>query len=200
MCARPQPLPGHVDGVVDSVAKFREPRMTRLWILSLDTPQKGARAFGRRRRGSSFTGRRMETSLFAKRFGGVELARTLSALARSKHACARLKKALGPERGDAAVEALRSASLDGVLGAEIHDFLVDEIENEARIVWSGLIVDPEDEDNPDRRFPVDIFEYEGIYLVWALEHDPAGYFLAPQRQRFVAAQGSVASTARCAPR
>ena len=106
----------------------------------------------------------MDTS-FAKNFGAVELISTLPVLARSKHACARLKKAVGKERGDAAVEMLKGARLEGSLGAEIHDFLLDEIANEARVVWSGLIFNPEDEDNVDLPFPVGIREYEGIYFV-----------------------------------
>ena len=119
----------------------------------------------------------MDTS-FAKSFGAVELIGTFPVLARSKHARARLLRAVGKTRHNAAVEMLRTGCLEGRLGAELHDFFSDEIQNEARVVWSGLIFDPEDKDNVDGQFPVCIREYEGIYFVWALEYDPQGYFLS----------------------
>ena len=118
----------------------------------------------------------MDTS-FAGRFGAVELIDTLPVLARSQHACNRLKKAIGKERGDAAVEMLKGACLDGDLGSEIQDFFLDEIVNEAREVWSGFTFDPNDEADQDSQFPISIKDYEGVYFVWQLECEPQGYFL-----------------------
>lgn len=125
----------------------------------------------------------MDTT-FAKHFGASEMEGILKVLGKSEHACARLQSALEPEDRTAGIEMLRRGELIGSTGAFIHDFFLDEIENEARDVWSGTLFNPEDEHNPDTSYPVGIREYCGVYFVWALEHDNAGYFLSRDEALF----------------
>ena len=119
----------------------------------------------------------MDTS-FAEYYGAVELEGILSTIRQSKHACDRLMKVIGIDRGQFAVNKLRNGILTGDLGAEIHDFFLDEIENEAKTVWKGIIYNPDDEDNPDTWFSVGINEYYGVFYVWAIDYDNFGYFLS----------------------
>ncbi len=110
--------------------------------------------------------------------GDVDLEATLIKLACSKRACARLNAEFGPALGKSAIAMLNSGTLDGDLGAHIHDFFTDEIQNEAAPVWKAEMYDPDDDDNPDKIFPLTILEYEGVYFLHALEYDPQGYFLS----------------------
>ena len=75
---------------------------------------------------------------------------------------------------------LRSGKVQGDLGNEIYDFFLDEIESKYKSVWQGELYDPEEPDNPDRIYPIGINEYEGVFYVWALEYDNAGYFLSEE--------------------
>lgn len=121
----------------------------------------------------------MNTS-FAKSFGAVELQDILPLLAKSERACDALRDSLGSDRGSLAVEMFRSRKAEGDLENEIYDFFLDEIENEAEPVWEGELYDPEDPENPDGIYPIGINEYEGVFYVWALEYDNAGYFLSEE--------------------
>jgi hypothetical protein len=73
---------------------------------------------------------------------------------------------------------IRRGELTGNVGDNVNDFFLDEIANEAEVVWSGTIYDPEDEDNPDTNYPVGIRGYCGVFFVWALDYDDSGYFLS----------------------
>jgi hypothetical protein len=115
---------------------------------------------------------------FSKHFGATDLIGVLKRLGNSKQACDRILEALGAVDGASAVEMIRHGELVGDVGDSVHDFFLDEIENEAEDVWSGTLYDPEDEDNPDTNYPVGIREYCGVFFVWALECDNAGYFLS----------------------
>ncbi|RLK51353.1 hypothetical protein DFR31_1289 [Alkalispirillum mobile] len=114
---------------------------------------------------------------FAKDFGARELTGVLERLSTSSHACERLLSALGPANGPLAVNMIRCGELVGEVGDGVHDFFVDEIENEAEDVWAGMILAGE-EDNPETNYPVLIKEYCGVFFVSALEHESAGYFLS----------------------
>ena len=102
----------------------------------------------------------------------------LKRLGSNRHACARLLESLGPIDGVSAVEMIKLGKLTGDVGGCAHDFFSDEIENEAEDVWSGTLYDPVDEENVDTHFPIGISEYCGVFFVWALEYDNAGYFLS----------------------
>ena len=78
------------------------------------------------------------------------------------------------------LEILLSGVLKGTIGDKVYDFFTDEIENNARAVWSGLTYNPDDEDNVDEQYPIYIFCYEGVYYISALEYDPIGYFLSKE--------------------
>ena len=67
---------------------------------------------------------------------------------------------------------MRKGKLTGALGIDVHDYLVDEIGNESRTVWNGLIPATHD------TYPVDVNEYAGVFYVWAMEYDDVGYFLS----------------------
>ena len=115
---------------------------------------------------------------FAKHFGATDLVGVLKRLSKCKRACDRVLETFGPVNGASAVEMMRRGELVGDVGDAVHDFFGDEIENEAEDVWSGTLYDPDDEDDPNTNYPVGIREYCGVFFVWALEVDNAGYFLA----------------------
>ena len=101
---------------------------------------------------------------FAKLFGAIELDGVLPILAKSERACHALEKALGRKRGKKAVEMLRSGTLEGELGDEIYDHFLEELENEAEWVSGAETYHPEDPDNYDYIFPIEIREYEGVFM------------------------------------
>ena len=103
-------------------------------------------------------------------FGAVTLEGTLSTLAQSKKVQERLSDEWDTEKLESILEMMRTGELEGALGDEIHDFFVDEIENEGQEAWRGLL-------RGEDSCPVDIMKYEGVYFVRALEMDSVGYFL-----------------------
>ena len=119
----------------------------------------------------------MDTSS-AKNFGATDLSGVLKKLGSNRHACARLLESLGPTDGVSAVEMIKLGKLTGDVGDCAHDFFSDEIENEAETIWSGTVCDPDDQENSDTNFPIGVSEYCGVFFVWALEYDNAGYFLS----------------------
>lgn len=119
----------------------------------------------------------METT-YTKSYGGVELEATFPILAKSQRACDGLEQSLGGKLGKHAVKMLRSGKIEGSIGTQISDHFEDVIANEAKDSWEGELYDPEDPDNPERKYPAGVKEYEGVFYAWALESDPAGYFLS----------------------
>ena len=113
-----------------------------------------------------------------KSFGATDLTGILKQLGSNRHACARLLESLGPIDGASAVEMINLSELAGDVGDSVHDFFSDEIENEAETIWSGTVCDPDDQENSDTNFPIGVSEYCGVFFVWALEYDNAGYFLS----------------------
>ena len=83
-------------------------------------------------------------------------------------------KVLAKSRAVQALMLMKLGTLDGDLGADIHDLLVDAIRNDAKVVWSGLIRQPHDD------YPIQVNEFHGVFWVWAMEYDPVGYFLSKQ--------------------
>ena len=114
----------------------------------------------------------------AKHFGATDFNGVVTQLSKSECALSRLSDALGPIDGPIAIEMMCRGELVGGVGDTTYDFFLDDIENEAEIVWSGTTYDQDDEDNPDSRYPVGISEYCGVFFVWALEYENAGYFLS----------------------
>ena len=82
-----------------------------------------------------------------------------------------VKNAIGSKDTPAALRMMLSGNLYGDLGAIIHDFLIEQIINNSEQVWSGYILQPHD------KYPINVHEFHGIYLVLAMEYDPVGYFL-----------------------
>lgn len=101
--------------------------------------------------------------------GTVTLEAAGPVLARSRSVQALLAKKLNPQDLLAALNMLKSGLLEGDLGESVHDMLVDAIENDAKIVWEGVI--------PGSGFPVNVQSYGGVFCVWAMEYDKVGYFL-----------------------
>jgi len=117
-------------------------------------------------------------TFYAKNFGATDLSGVLKKLGSNRHACARLLESLGPIDGVSAVEMIKLGELAGDVGDSVYDFFLDEIENEAETIWSGTVCDPDDQENSDTNFPIGVSEYYGVFFVWALEYDNAGYFLS----------------------
>lgn len=72
-------------------------------------------------------------------YGTVDLAEAAKTLARSRKVAAALKQELGEEDGKQAITLMRTGSLEGDLGDRVHDFLIDAIRNEAKVVRDGQI-------------------------------------------------------------
>jgi hypothetical protein len=101
----------------------------------------------------------------------VSLKDALPLLAQSQYVRRRLRESYGFTEQRAMLKKMRERDIADDAGAEAHDFLLDEISNEAAIVWDGLIPARDDE------YPVHIKHYGGLYVVWAMEYDDEGYFL-----------------------
>ena len=114
---------------------------------------------------------------YAKEYGGVELWDALPILLRRRQALKRLRKHLGPKLAAELATLPKGDIPHGDIGNRIYDFFLDEIYNKSKEVWSGVLVDPADEDNPDRRFSIWINEYEGVFYIGAVDYDAIGYFL-----------------------
>lgn len=105
-------------------------------------------------------------------YGTVDLAEAAKTLARSRKVAAALRQELGEEDGKLAIALMLTGSLEGDLGDRVHDFLIDAIRNEAKVVWDGEIPGSE------FAYPVNVNSYGGVFFVWAMEYDPVGYFLS----------------------
>jgi hypothetical protein len=79
---------------------------------------------------------------------------------------------VGKERLAEALERMTRSDLSGDLGATIHDALLDPIDNDAEVVWSGLL---------DGEYPVQVGEFNGVFWVHAQEYDKVGLFLDKDR-------------------
>jgi len=101
----------------------------------------------------------------------VDLAEACVVLSKIREVQALIKRAVGTERLEEALSHMQAGSLDGEVGAIVHDLLLDAIVNDAHQVWSGFIKGFDDD------YPVNVNEYHGIYWVWAMEYEPAGYFI-----------------------
>jgi hypothetical protein len=101
----------------------------------------------------------------------VDLGATCKILARSPVVQASVRALVGEQNYPAALALMRAGSLEGDLGATLHDFLTDEIRNEATEVWSGVIRQQHDD------YPITVNGFHGVYWVLAMEYDPVGYFL-----------------------
>jgi hypothetical protein len=104
----------------------------------------------------------------------VDLDEASQVLAKSRAVRTLVKKFVGPARFSDALILMQSGTLQGDLGADLHDLLVDAIRNDAKEVWSGVISHPHDD------YPIRVNEFHGVFWIWAMEYDPVGYFLSKQ--------------------
>jgi hypothetical protein len=102
--------------------------------------------------------------------GTIDLEATLSILGKSPKVIARLRKQFKGARFAEVAHMLEQGKFEGDTGDALHDFFLDEIPNEAVVRWEGAIPGAEFD------FPVGVYEYFGIFYVWALEYDKVGYF------------------------
>lgn len=93
-------------------------------------------------------------------------------LSKSKGALEDLEKFLGTERMAEAVKAMQFGELERGIGADVHDFFLDQIHNEATPVWSGRIVRSKEEG----QVPIMILKYHGVYFVQIFDSDDLKYF------------------------
>ncbi|MEN6620137.1 MAG: hypothetical protein ABFD50_01100 [Smithella sp.] len=115
--------------------------------------------------------------------GTVTLDKALPVLVKNEELCNILQGKFGSSKADLMISMMKNGSFTGNIGDELYDFLNDNIYNESKNVWSGIILkcdrieldDPERDDTYD--YPVDICCYYGIYYVWALDYDETGFFL-----------------------
>lgn len=113
----------------------------------------------------------MDTNDFARRSGATTLEGTLKTLAKSTQLKAELKQHFGDGPAQIMERLMVAGKFEGKEGDKLHDFLMDEILNSAEECWGGQIAG---------EYSVTIREYEKVFFVDAVEHDPAGYFLNRQ--------------------
>ncbi len=107
--------------------------------------------------------------------GTVTLDTALPVLVKSNKLQRILRKEFGSSKADMMISMMWKGVFSGDVGNELHDFLVDQINNESEIKWKGLILGSEDNEGDD--YPVMIYGYHGIFRVWALEFDSVDFFL-----------------------
>ena len=101
----------------------------------------------------------------------VDLGEACKVLAKNPSVVTLLKKEVGDKSFPKALEMMKTGKLESDLGATVHDFFLDTINNEAIPIWSGFI------HQEYERWPVRVNEYHGVFWVWSVESDPVGYFL-----------------------
>lgn len=102
--------------------------------------------------------------------GTIDLEATLPILGKGPKVIARLKEQFKGDRFAEVARMLKLGKFEGDTGDALHDFFLDEIPNEAVVRWEGAIPGAEFD------FPVGVYEYFGVFYVWALEYDKVGYF------------------------
>ena len=102
--------------------------------------------------------------------GTIDLEATLSILGKNTKVIARLRRQFKGVRFAEVTRMLVQGKFEGDIGDTLYNFLLDEIPNKAVVRWRGAIPGTEFD------FPVSVYEYFGVFYVWALEHDRVGYF------------------------
>lgn len=82
-----------------------------------------------------------------------------------------LKEHFGDDPAQIMERLMAAGNFERKEGDKLHDFLTDEILNSAEECWGGQFAG---------EYSVTIREYEKVFFVDAVEHDPAGYFLSRQ--------------------
>jgi hypothetical protein len=114
----------------------------------------------------------MDTNYFVKACNGVTLEHALPTLATSEELRAALLAEFGFSSAAAMLPTLTAAKFLGRAGRDLKSFLEDALINDYEIRWSGTISGDADD------YPVQVCCRFGVYHVWAMEYDRAGYFLA----------------------
>ena len=106
----------------------------------------------------------------SERSNAGDLAAVGPILAEHKAVRALLKKTIGKDQLETALELLKTGKLDDGLGAAVFNLLTDQIENDAKTVWKGRLGD-----DPEG-FPVSVMSWGGVFLVTTPEFENIGYF------------------------
>jgi len=109
--------------------------------------------------------------------GTVTLETALLVLVKSRKLRKILNQEFGLSKAKSMFSMMEKGVFSGVAGADLHDFLIDNIVNESEELWRGLILTTANEDDHDHNYPVGINYYHGVYYVWATDYDETGYFL-----------------------
>ena len=107
----------------------------------------------------------------AKEYGAVDLAQVVQLLAKSNRAMQDIADAFDLDMKDARIQVLAGGGSSPLDPDTVHDFFLDQIADESKIVWNGLI--PRGHDD----YGVWVQEYEGVFVVKAVDYWDAGYFL-----------------------
>ncbi len=107
------------------------------------------------------------------RFGAVPLEAALPTLAESAKVREFLASELDAGQLHEALGMLSNGALEGALGDDVHDLLLDAIHNAPTKVWTGLVAGWGDCCD----WPIWVMEYGGVYFVRESEGECSGYFL-----------------------
>jgi hypothetical protein len=102
-------------------------------------------------------------------FDSIDHVGALATLAGSAEAQRRVRRRFG-DRAPGALKAMREGDLEGI-GAEAHDFFLDEMLNEAATYWEASVVGGDGDD-----YPVCVRGLGGVFFVQSVDYEDVGYF------------------------
>lgn len=100
----------------------------------------------------------------------------LPRLLQNERAQASLRDALGNDFSIKALQQLASGTFDTQTSDALYDHFYNEIFNKSQDVRTADIFNSLEPHNKDICFGLSVREYEGVYLVWAIEWDKTEYF------------------------
>lgn len=105
--------------------------------------------------------------------GQVNLRDAIIHLSKNNLAIQALEQVIGKKNIADAIQSMKNGDLNSNIGIAVHDFFIDEIINESKAVWRGVIIGSDEDE-----YPVVVAEYCGVYFVDAVDSDRICYFLS----------------------
>ena len=108
--------------------------------------------------------------MFPEGFEAVDFDGAIRILADDRRIVRVLRQTFGDDLIVGARDAMRANDYDSGLGNEVYGFLMDEMMNEAKEVWSGKINRTHDS------YGVGVSQYLSVFYVHAVDYDNYGFF------------------------
>lgn len=120
----------------------------------------------------------MELTETARRIGGIDTKTAFILAMRDRSARTCIEKSLQVERVKLSIEDLDEAGLARAFDEvdAIESAFLDEATFYSKVVWKSHTYDPNDPDDEDHHYPVQLRCFGGVYYIFALELDDVGFF------------------------